>query len=170
MAQPLFDKEGNLTNLDELTAHEVAEAYQEKNRDIFGRLTEAQAKAKQIEADKAKIEADLAAERNKPKPEVEVKPGPQSDPEELRLMARGLSDELIEEAKSIAKGKGISLQEALKTKAFILIKENLEEEERKERAKLGASNGSNPSDEAPLVTPNMSREDHMAAFKKRLGR
>ena len=170
MAQPLFDKEGNLSNLDELTAHEVAEAYQEKNRDIFGRLTEAQAKAKQIEADKAKIEADLAAERNKPKPETVVNTGPQSDPEELRLMARGLSDELIDEAKSIAKGKGIRITEALKTKAFLLIKADLEEEERKERAKLGASNGSNPSDEAPLVTPGMNRDDHMAAWKKKLGR
>ena len=176
MAEPKFDKEGNLTNLEELSVQEVAGAYQEKNKAVFGRLTEEEAKRKQAEADKAKVEADLEAEKKKNNPpkvekkeeEEKKETGPSTD--ELRLIAKGLSDEEIDEAKAIAKGKGITLVEALKTKTFLLFQKDLLEEREKEKAKLGGSSGSGSGDGKPKVTPGMSREDHEKAWRESQGK
>ncbi len=99
-------------------------------------------------------------------------PQPQNDPqlsEELKLIARGLSDEEIEQAKVVAKGKGINLTEAIKDPLFVTYQENLKEQQRKENAKLGASKGSGESREESIVKSGMSREEHMKAFKKVMG-
>ena len=89
--------------------------------------------------------------------------------EELKLIARGLSDVEIEQAKVIAKGKNIVLTEAIKDPLFLVYQEDLKEKERKERAKLGASKGSGESEEDSIVKPEMTREEHMKAFKKVMG-
>lgn len=69
-----FDKEGNITNLDELTVEEVAGAYSEKNKQVFGRFTEEETKRKQAEADRDKAKADLeAVQKAKPQELEEVK-------------------------------------------------------------------------------------------------
>lgn len=172
MAEPIFDKEGNLSNLDELTAQEVATAYSEKNKSLFGRLTEEEAKRKQAEIDKQKLADDLEAEKKKsvksPVEEPKTSAGP--DSEELRLIARGLSDEEIDEAKVVAKGKGISLTEALKTPIFLLFQNNLKEEQKKEAAKLGASHGSGQESLDNPVKPGMTREEHKKAFDENRGK
>lgn len=72
--EAVFDKEGNITNLEELTVDEVNTAYSEKNRSIFGRLTEEETKRKQAEADKAKAESDLKVEREKHNQELAQAP------------------------------------------------------------------------------------------------
>ena len=167
MTTPVFDKEGNLTNLDEMDQYEVASAYQEKNRQLFGRITEEEAKRKQIEADKAKIEADLAEAKKAPALEVPVKP--EVDVTELKLIAKGLSDEEISEAKDIAKGKGITLLEALETKSFKLFQEDLKEEKRKEDAKLPASKGSGQTPIAEGIKEGMTKDEHKEAWKKAQG-
>lgn len=86
--------------------------------------------------------------------------------EELKLIARGLSDEEIEKAKVIARGNGVSLTDAVKDEMFVLFQSNLKEKQRKENAKLGASRGSGETQEDTLIKPEMTREEHMAAFKK----
>ena len=174
MADPLFDKEGNLSNLDELTREEVAQAYSEKNRSIFGRLTEEETKRKQAEADKAKVEKDLEELKKVPAKPVSSntsKP-PQSDisTDELRLIARGLSDEEITEAKDIAKGKNISLVEALKTPIFLLFQKNLQEEKIKADAKLPASRGSGQSTPVEGIKPGMTKAEHEAVWRKAVGK
>ena len=163
MAEPKFDKDGNLTNLDELTTQEVATAYQEKNKSLFGRLTAEETSRKQAEADRDKFANENETLKKKP-PVEEPKTAPAEEREELRLLARGLSDEEIEEAKAIAKGKGISLSEALKTPIFQLFQNNLKEEKRKEQARLGASQGSNQTASEKKIKPGMTREEHKAAF------
>ena len=172
MADPIFDKEGNLSNLDELTAQEVATAYSEKNKTLFGRLTDEEAKRKQAEIDKQKLADDLEAEKKKSaKPPVEepkTSTGP--DAEELKLIARGLSDEEIDEAKAIAKGKGITLVEALKTPIFVLFQNNLKEEQKKEAAKLGASHGSGQTSMENPVKPGMTRDEHKKSFDEARGK
>ena len=172
MADPIFDKEGNLTNLDELTAQEVATAYSEKNKTLFGRLTDEEAKRKQAEADKQKLAEDLEAEKKKnAKPPVEEpKPAPAEEREELRLIARGLSDDELDEARAIAKGKGISLVEAIKTPIFKLYQANLQEEKRKEDAKLGASRGSGQALTEKPIKSGMTKEEHKAAFDEARGK
>ena len=174
MAEPKFDKDGNLTNLDELTVQEVATAYSEKNKSVFGRLTAEETARKQAEADRDKAKQDLEEEkkRNEKKPPVEEpKPAPAGpDAEELKLIARGLSDEEIAEAKAIAAGKKITLAEALKDKTFLLFQANFQEEQKKEKAKLGASHGSGQTLTEKPIKPGMSKEEHKAAFDEARGK
>ncbi len=86
--------------------------------------------------------------------------------DELKLIARGLSDEEIDQAKVIAKGKGIGLNDAIKDPLFTIFQNNLKEEQRKESAKLGGARGSGESTAGPLVTSEMTREEHQKAFKE----
>lgn len=166
MADAIFDKDGKITNRADLTADEIADAYEAKNKDVFNRALTAEEKEKKALADAEQAKKDLAAEKEKASKPVE-KPEPQSDPDELRLLARGLSDEEIDEAKSIAKGKGISLTEAIKTTSFKLFQDNLKEEQRKEKAKLGASSGSDKETENEIeVKPGMTTEEHREIWKK----
>lgn len=171
MADPLFDKEGKITNLDELSVEEVATAYQEKNAALFGRMTEAEKRKAQVKADNAKTLADLEEEKKKNLP-PKVEPQTQSQPDisdELRLLAKGLSEEEIDEAKAIAKGKDISLVEALKTKTFLLFQQDLKEERAREKAKLGASNGSEQQGSEITIKPDMTKEDHKKVWKEAVG-
>ncbi len=108
-------------------------------------------------------------------PVGEVKPEiNNNDPliqDELKLIARGLSDEEIEQAKVIAKGKGVSLQEAVKEPLFVIFQEDLKEKQKRESAKLGASKGSSETqEEVTGVESGSTREDHQKAFKKLVGK
>ncbi len=118
----------------------------------------------QLTARAKKAEDDLKKFKDT-HPEVPLTNDPQLS-DELKLIARGLSDEEIEQAKVIAKGKGIILAEAIKDPLFLSYQTMLKEEKRKEKAKLGASKGSGESQDDTLIKPNMSREEHMEAFKK----
>lgn len=107
------------------------------------------------------------------KPDVEVavnNPAQQDIAEELKLIARGLSDEEIDQAKVIAKGRGISLPEALKDPLFTAFKASKAEQEQKDGAHLGASRGSSFQQEEPLVKPGMNRDEHLKIWKEKLGR
>ncbi|MFA5197682.1 MAG: hypothetical protein WC437_04675 [Patescibacteria group bacterium] len=124
-----------------------------------------------------KAKSELTARAKKAEEELKtLKANPQNKPndpqlsEELKLIARGLSDEEIEQAKVIAKGKGIPLPEAIKDPLFTVFQRDLKEREKKEKAKLGASKGSGESEDKPLVRSGMSREEHEKVFKEVLGK
>lgn len=127
--------------------------------------------------DELSTEAKLAkaqAEANKWRRIAEKNQKPESKPritspdlaEELKLIARGLSDEEIEKAKVIAKGNGTSLTEALNDDMFITYQTKLKEDKRREDAKLGGTHGSGESQDNSLVKADMTREEHVAAFNK----
>ena len=124
-------------------------------------------------AEKAK--SQLTARAKKAEEELKAlkaNPPVTNDPQlsdELKLIARGLSDEEIDKAKVIAKGAGIALQEAIKDPLFLSYQATLKEKERKEKAKLGASKGSGESQDETLIKPGMTREEHQEAFKKVMG-
>lgn len=134
-------------------------------------------KAKLAQAEEAKRQitarAKKAEEENKTlkaKPPVNNSNDPQLS-DELKLIARGLSDEEIEQAKVVAKGKGITLTEAIKDPLFAVFQADLKEQERKEKAKLGASKGSGETQEEVIAFQSGStREEHEKAFKKLLGK
>ena len=91
--------------------------------------------------------------------------------DELKLIARGLSDEEIEQAKIIAKGKGINLTEATKDPLFLVYQGDLKTKERREKAKLGASKGSGESQEETTgLQSGSTRDDHKKAFEKLVGK
>lgn len=168
MADAIFDKDGKITNRADLTADEIADAYEAKNKDVFSRALTAEEKEKKALADAEQAKKDLETERAKNADQSQKQAAAQSDPEELRALARGFSDEEIDQAKIIAKGNGISLTEAMKTPLFKLFQDNLKEEQRKEKAKLGASAGSGQGNEADELTvkPNMSVDEHKELWKK----
>jgi hypothetical protein len=126
-------------------------------------------------ANALKAKAELTARAKKAEEELKsLKAKPQdnkpNDPQlsdELKLIARGLSDEAIEKAKIIAKGRGIPLTEAIKDPDFLIIKADLDEKEKREKAKLGASKGSGETEEGITgLESGSTREEHMKAFKK----
>lgn len=126
-----------------------------------------------VRAEKAEQAKKLAEEKAKLLEEELKKAKTDNTPQlsdELKLIARGLSDEEIDQAKVIAKGKEISLQEAIKDPLFTIFQADLKEKQKKEDAKLGASKGSGESIDESLIKPDMTREEHMEAFKKVMGK
>ncbi len=117
---------------------------------------------------KAQAEANkwrrIAQKNQKPDSKPRINSPDLSD--ELKLIARGLSDEEIEKAKVIAKGNGTSLQEALKDPMFTAYQEKIREDKRREDAKLGGTRGSGESQDDSLIKADMTREEHQEAFKK----
>jgi len=124
--------------------------------------------------------AQLTARAKKAEEEIkklkESKAEPQninSDPyfaDELRLISQGVVGQAILKAKIIAKGSGVSLLDAMKDEAVVAYIKDIKEQEKREKAKLGASKGSGESADSTLIKPGMSREEHEEAFKKVMGK
>jgi len=136
---------------EEKSSEDVAKL-KELNKKLFERAKKAEAELKKLKAEVKKV------------------PSAQLDPDELRLIARGLSDEEIEQAKVIAKGRGVSLSEALKDPLFEAFRKDFEERQKREKAQLGASKGSSQVEEQPLVKPGMTTEEHKKVWAKMVGR
>lgn len=173
MADPVFDKDGNLTNVDELTREEVASAYSAKNRQLFGRLTEAETATAQAKANEAKAKSDLEAATKKPEtpPTPPVPPTTdQPTPEELYLIAGGLSKEEVEQAKKVAKVEGVSLTDALKTELFLAWQNAHKAKLAQDAAKLPGSRGSAQNVPVEGIKPGQTREEHLEVWKRTVGK
>ena len=159
------------TLTDEEKETKTAEKRAELIKQEYQTLVERLAKGSEL-ANNYKIRAEKAEQAIKAKtPIVENKINDPQLSDELKLIAKGLSDEAIEQAKVIAKGKGITLSEAIKDPLFALVQQDLAEKEKREKAKLGASKGSGETEEEIKGTESGStREAHMEAFKKALGK
>jgi hypothetical protein len=160
------------TELETLSDEEKATKISEKKAELIKQeyATIAEKAKKDAElANNYKIRAEKAEKANAIPPKNNS-----NDPqlsEELKLIARGLSDEAIEQAKVIAKGKGISLPEAIKDPLFLIFKKDLEETEKRENAKLGASKGSGETEQEIKGTESGApRDEHIKAFNKALGK
>lgn len=153
---------------DSNTSEEDTGGEQEDTEAIKTKLADALKAKAELTARAKKAEEELKT--LKAKPQDENKPNDQPLSEELKLIARGLSDEAIEQAKIIAKGKGIPLTEAIKDPLFSLFQKDLEEKEKKEKAKLGASKGSGESLGETGFKSGMKKDEHQEAFKKALGK
>ncbi len=155
------------TNTDVEETTNSNESGVEETTDLAGELEKAREAQSQILARAKKAEAELKKLRET-KPEPQINSNPQLS-DELKLIARGLSDEEIDKAKVVAKGLGISLPDAIKDPLFLSYQATLKEKERKEKAKLGASKGSGESQDDTLIKQDMTREEHEKAFKKVMG-
>ena len=143
----------------------ISEDSAEDTVDLAEKVEKAEQFARTAVARAKKAEEELKA--LKAKPHINNQDPQLSD--ELKLIARGLSDEEIDKAKVIAKGADMTLQEAIKDPLFLSYQTTLKEKERKEKAKLGASKGSGESQDESLIKPEMSRDEHEKAFKKVMG-
>lgn len=161
------DKTTDDTTEGESVEHTEFEKKQyERAKKAEAELKEAKAKAKALEDELKKTKS---IESNK---SINAPANPEEFAKEVRLLAT-MSDEEIEEVRFIAKGRGIPLEEAVKTKSFKAFQKELKDEERKEKAKLGASKGSDQeSDKNEFdtgVTPEGDKA-HREAWKKAVGR
>ena len=133
-----------------------------ENENLRKALAQNNARAKKAEEEIKKL-------KSTPAPSQQINNNNPEFSDELKLIARGLSDEEISQAKVIAKGKGVALTEAIKDPMFSLFQKDLKEKEKREAAKLGGSKGSGESVDETLIKPNMTKEEHMEAFKKVMG-
>lgn len=103
---------------------------------------------------------------NQPAPVKEKNGSSDINKDELYLIAKGYEEKDIEMLSVIAKGSGTSMREAVDSDLFKVYREKQQAEERKAKARLGASNGSGYNNPGPAVTPNMNEADHKAAWAK----
>ncbi len=162
------------TELEALSEEDKVTRLQEKKAELFKQefatVTKKVADGTEL-ANNYKIRAEKAeqeAKKTPPEPPIN-KPNDQQLPEELKLIARGLTDEAIEQAKVIAKGKDIPLTEAIKDPLFTIYQQDAEVKAKKEKAKLGASKGSGETPSKSGVKSGMTREEHEKAFQKANG-
>lgn len=107
---------------------------------------------------------------NQPAPLKEKNGSPDINRDELYLVAKGYDDDALEQLRIIARGSGISLKDALNNPLFKTYEANQKNEERKSKAKLGASSGSGFSQGGPAIKPNMTQDEHMAIWSKMSGK
>lgn len=88
--------------------------------------------------------------------------------EELKLLAKGYSDEAVEYLKILSKGSGVSLKEAEENELFQAFQEKQETERKAKKAQLGASRGS--SIKKSVDMSKMSPEDHQKAWAEMVSR
>lgn len=144
--------------------------YTEFEKKQHDRAKKAEAELKEMKAKAKKLEEELKKkEESQP---INAQPNPEEFAKEVRLLAT-LTDEEISEARDIQKAKGIPLEEVMETKVFRAFQKQLREEEKKEKAKLGASKGSSQEETRNQfdtgVTPEGNKA-HFEAWKKALGK
>lgn len=106
---------------------------------------------------------------NQPAPK-EKTGGPDINRDELYLVAKGYDDDALEQLRIIARGSGTTMKDALNNPLFKTYETNQKNEERKSKAKLGASNGSGFQQGGPAIKPHMTEADHKAVWGKMLGK
>lgn len=107
---------------------------------------------------------------NSPAPLKEKKSSSDINRDELYLIAKGYDDDALAQLQIIARGTGTSLKEALENPLFKNYEAKQKEEERRAKAKLGASNGSGFSQGGPAIKPNMTVDEHKAIWAKMSGK
>lgn len=167
MAEEALDDAGVIIPEEEVDTLENQPNSDEDTVALQERLDKAEQAKSQILARAKKAEEEL-----KKLKETQPEPHISNDPyfaDELRLIADKVRGEAILKAKIIAKGSGITLMDAIKDPAVIAYIKDMDEYDRKEKAKLGASRGSGESQNESDIKPEMTREDHQKAFKKIMG-
>lgn len=155
------------------SAEEIVEPIQQdSNEDAWAlqeRLEAAEKAKSQLTARAKKAEEELKA--LKAKPQVNINNNDPQLIDELFLVADGLKRDELEQAKVIARGKGISLTEAIKDPLFTIYQEDFRKKEKREYAKLGASKGSGETqEEVTGLQSGSTRDDHKKAVEKILGK
>lgn len=156
-------------NVDVEETTDSSESGTEETTDLADENEKLRKAVAQINARAKKAEEELKKFKTSPAPSPVINNNNPEFSDELKLIARGLSDEEISQAKIIAKGKGVVLSEAIKDPMFTIFQKDLKEKEKRESAKLGGSKGSGESGDDSIIKPNMTKEEHQEAFKKVMG-
>ena len=156
------------TPVEEETTEEVVEETEETEEETQEEESVTISKTKFSAMQKKAIAYD-AKKKVTPKP-ADTNINNSIDANELKLIAKGLSDDEIEQAKVISKGKEISLMEAIEDPLFVTFQTDLKAKERKQKAHLGASTGSGGRKADTGFTSGMTDEEHKKKFAERISK
>jgi hypothetical protein len=104
---------------------------------------------------------------SQPKEDLKINTSEFITREEAAMIAKGYSSEVLEQAQLVAKAKGIKLSEAVEDPLIKAYNNELEAENKRAKAQLGASGGSGGTDNS--FRRGMSEEEHRALWKKAQG-
>lgn len=142
----------SLIGLDDSKEDKVAKL-EEANKKLYARAKAAEEKAK--------------GTKENPQPLQTNTPNNSLSREEAILLSQGVDTTSLEMLSKISKLEGISLLEAKENDLYKAYLAKIEQEKRAEQSKLGASRGSGRIESTS--TAKMSREEHMAMFKEKMG-
>ena len=113
-----------------------------------------------------KAEADLKAYKTS-SPAPTSKQASPASVEETVLLAQGMSEELLNELKAVAKARGIaSLIKAQNDYLFVAAKEKFEKDKKAKDSSMPASRGAGQvKAQKTFSTPGLTKEEHMKMVK-----
>jgi len=142
---------------------------QETTEDSEVNIEQLQATNKKLYERAKKAEADLKAMKGSKPAETKATQPPNIEEAAViaALQVNGMSDELIDQLKKVAKVQGTSLLKAQNDSIFIAVKEKFEKDQKQKNASVGASRGSSAlKPKKDLTTPGLTREEHMRMAKE----
>jgi len=147
------------------TLREMAQKAEEKARQILARAKKAEHELKQIKA----VNTNLPPTQpniNNSAAGVQNSGVSQEDVQVMILKTQGLTDDLIDKLKVVAKLNGKSLIEAQTDPVFETLKAQKQKDDEAIKARLGASRGSGQVKKTKdFTTPGLSEAEHKAMWK-----
>jgi len=124
-----------------------------KNKELYQRAKKAEGEAKELKA-KSLTKTNQEQSGTVTKNEIQ----------KMLLQEKGISDVVLEEAETIARAKGVSINEALKTPAMVALVEKVNAEAKRAKSALGASGGSGSGGDK--FKQGMTEEEHRKAWQE----
>lgn len=159
-----LELESNLDDTDDIDAlREQLEQAREAKRQILARAKNAEAKLKSMSSQTT---------QSQPKPSQPINNILTTEDVEVRILkAQKASDDEIVMLKKIAAVNGTSIIEAQSDEMFISFKERKEEQEKADKAKLGASRGSGSvKKEKDVSSAGLSDAEHKELWRQSMGK
>lgn len=158
------------TNTDQELDLELDTTEQVEEVEQVEAIDDANVEALKAELEKQKEQNAKLYARLKKQPDVKKSTAVKGDNSEgnielIEFFAKGNSREDYEKLKVIMKGTGLSMSEAMNDPLYQSYREKKARESRDEKAQIGASKASSPSDNFG-VKPGMTPEEHKEAWKK----
>lgn len=151
----------------EETQEQVSEEVEEVADDIpaLEDYYELQKKFKTIEAQKEHWRKKAEEKKLAPQVEAPQVSTNQLTRDEVFLIAKGVSEEVINEARFRADAKGISLKEAMEDPVVVTLQKSIEARERRSQAQLSPSSGGTTKRGIDLINAvGMTEEEHRKAI------
>lgn len=151
--------------LDETTDDEDIDALRQ-------RATEAEEAKRQLTARAHKAEVELKALKQANASQTLPTNALDADAVDVKILqSQGVSEDLIDQLKKLAKVNGTSILAAQSDPIFQMIKEKKDADDKKAKASLGASRGSgSPTVKKGFTTSDLSKEDHKELWLRAQGR
>lgn len=89
--------------------------------------------------------------------------------EEAILIAKGFTEDEIEQAKKVAALEGVKLTEVPQNELFVAWKAKRDADAKKQAAQLGVSRGARTNVKKTLASKELTDDEHKELFKERIG-